>query len=113
MKYLLSIAIFVTFFASCKAQQAGARFTNTSVVIYNNSNNKMAILLGESPAKMDTFKLNRSEVWFSPIYNHNPTIKIQTQNHVITYQLRLGNYYMIFWNDKKKYWDVEKTKKRQ
>lgn len=36
---------------------------------------------------------------------------MQTQNHIVTYQLRLGNYYMIFWNEAKKYWDLKKTKK--
>ncbi len=113
MKYLLSLVIFSTLLIPCVAQQAGDRFTKTSVVIYNNSNNKMSISLGESPAKMDTFKLNKSEVWFSPVYNRNPIIKIRTQNHVISYQLRLGDYYMIFWNNKKKYWDIKKTNKRQ
>ena len=113
MKHLLSILIGILFLINCNSQQIGDRVTKTSVVIYNNSNYKISILLGVSTLKMDTFKLKEKEVWLSPVYNRDPTIKLQTQNKVIAYQLKLDNNYMIFWNDKKKYWDIQKTKKKQ
>lgn len=117
MKYLLSIVIFFILLVSCRtqahSQQLGERLMSTAVGIYNSSNNKITILLGESSVKMDTFQVKENELWYSPSYNKNPIINIQTQNHLTTYQLKLGNYYMIFWNENKKYWDVKKTKKRQ
>lgn len=112
MKKLLSLLPVILLFAHGIAQQAGERFTKTSVVIYNNTNNKTAILLG-SATKLDTFRLKENDVWFSPPFSFNPIIRLQTQGHIVTYQLKRGNYYMIFWNDKKKYWDLKKTKKRQ
>lgn len=112
MKKLLRLLPVILLFYSCDAQQAGERFTKTSVVIFNNTNNKTTILLG-STTKLDTFKLKENEVWFSPSFTFNPTFKLQTKNHTVAYQLRLDNYYMIFWNNKKKYWDLKKTKKRQ
>lgn len=111
MKHLLSILIIFISMFSCKAQQIGERLTKTSVVIFNNSKNSTSILLGESSSQMDTFKLKGNEVWLSPAYAHNPMIKVQTGKRIISYLLKPGNYYMIFWNDKKKYWDVKKTKK--
>jgi len=113
MKKLLSALTISFLFISCAAQyQIADRITKTSVVIYNNTNNELNILLG-SKTKLDTFKLEKNDVWLSQPYNFNPIFKIQTQNHIVTYQLRLGKYYMIFWNVKKKYWDLKKTKKRQ
>ena len=112
MKNLLSTLIICLLFFSGKAQSAGARITKTSVVIYNNSNSTKTILLGNS-SKMDTFKIKENDVWFSPIFTFNPILSLQTEHHTATYQLRLDNYYMIFWNGNKKYWDLKKTKKRQ
>ena len=73
----------------------------------------ISLLLGEDSLRLDTFKIKGNDVWFSPGYRKDPIIFIQTQAHVSKYQLRLGNYYMIFWNGKKKYWDINKTQKRQ
>lgn len=112
MKKLLSFLTIILVFSSCAAQQAGERFTKTSVVIFNNTDNKTTILLG-STTNLDTFKLKGNEVWFSPSFTFNPTFKLQTQNKTVAYQLKLGNYYMIFWNSKKNYWDIKKTKKKQ
>ena len=112
MKILFNIILLCTFAASCTAQAVGQRITQNSVVIYNNSGNMISILLGEDSLRMDTFKIKGNDVWFSPEYHKDPIAFIQTQTHVGKYQLRLGNYYMIFWNDKKKYWDVQKTQKR-
>jgi hypothetical protein len=112
MKHLLSVLIFSFLVFCSSAQTVGERITMPSVVIYNNSNTKKSILLGETPLKMDTFKIKKNEVWFSPVYQNDPTIKIQTQSHITTYQLKLGNYYMIYWNGNKKYWDIKKTVKR-
>ncbi len=111
MKSLLNTMIFTLLLNSCAAQTLGERVLQTSVVIYNNTNQKMSIVLGESANKMDTFRLKATEVWLSPSYKNNPTVKIQTKNHVVNYQLKLGNYYMIYWNNKKKYWDIKKTSK--
>lgn len=72
----------------------------------------MSILLGETPLKMDTFKIKKSEVWLSPAYHYDPIVTIKTQAHIGTYQLKLGNYYMIYWNAGKKYWDIKKTARR-
>jgi hypothetical protein len=113
MKNLLNAITFSLLFSSCAAQQVGERIMQTSVVIYNNNNQKMTIVLGEPAIKMDTFILKGGEVWISPVYKKDPTIKIQTKSHVANYQLKLGNYYMIFWNGKKKYWDLKKTSKKK
>jgi hypothetical protein len=62
---------------------------------------------------LDTFELKANEVWYSPAYTVDPIIKIQTQNIIKTYQLRLGKNYMIYWNKRKKFWDINKTKKER
>ena len=110
MKKILSIIPMILVFAFCAAQQVGERLTKSSVVIYNNTKNKKIILLGNN-TKLDTFKLMENEVWLSPPFEYDPIFKLQTQNHVVNYQLKPGNYYMIFWNGKKKYWDLKKSKK--
>lgn len=113
MKYLISfIALFISF-STCNAQQAGERITKSAVVIFNNSNQDKYILLGETLAKADTFKIRKTEVWISPALKANPLIAIQTDTVVKTYQLKLGNYYMIYWNQRKKAWDIKRTIKRQ
>jgi len=112
MKKLLSTVILSIFLITCKAQAVGERITKTLVTIYNNSNTRLSVLLGDPSVRMDTFKLKENEVWYSPTYANDPVIKVQTQHHVTTYQLRLGNSYMIFWNTKKKYWDIKKTQNR-
>ncbi len=98
--------------ASCVAQKAGDKISKTSVVIYNDADNDVSFLLGET-SKMDTFNVKENDVWFSPSFSFNPIIKLQTQSHILLYELRLGNYYMIYWNADKKYWDIKKTKKRR
>ena len=113
MKQLFSISLFLFFIVSCAVQQVGERIAKTSLIIYNNSNNKKSFLLGETTLKMDTFKIKANEVWSSPVYNRHPIIKLQTQNHAVTYQLIIGKKYMVFWNVAKKSWDVKKMKKRQ
>ncbi len=113
MKKTLSIIVFFLLIISCNAQQIGERITSTLVIIYNNSNSKISILLGFPPERMDTFNLKAHDVWYSPTYSKDPVIKIKTQAHVVTNQLRIGNSYMIFWNTKKKYWDIIKTKNRK
>lgn len=116
MKKLLSIIpvilLFTSYAIAQEKVQAGARFTETAVAIYNNTTNKITFLLG-SNTKLDTFTLKEKEVWLSPPFTFNPIFKMTTQNHTVTYQLKLNNAYMIFWNDRKKYWDLEKTQKRQ
>ncbi len=113
MKRILNVVILFFLVIPCNAQQAGERITSTLVIIYNNSNSKISILLGPPAGKMDTFNLKGNEVWYSPSYTKDPVIKIKTQSHVVNYQLRIGNSYMIFWNKKKKYWDITKTKNRK
>jgi hypothetical protein len=109
----LILILLILIDSSCKSQQVGARITANSVVIYNNSNSKISFLLGVKGAKPDTVNIKSNDVWFSPTYGSNPVIKIQTQKHISEYSLKLGNYYMVFWNSKNKYWDVKKTKPRQ
>ena len=111
MKKLLSLAIFFFLAGSCHAQKAGERITSTLVILYNNSNTQLSILLGE--VKMDTFKLRENEVWYSPTYKSNPIIKIQTKGHLVVYKLKLGMSYMIFWDGRKKYWDLIKIESRE
>ena len=113
MKILFNIILSCFSIVSCTAQAIGKRITQNSVVIYNSSAKMISLLLGEASRRIDTFKIHGNEVWFSPEYNKNTVIFIQTQKHVSKYQLRLGNYYMIFWNGKKQYWDIKKTQKRE
>ncbi len=113
MKKLLSLISTFILFATCTAQNVqvvGDRISKTSVAIYNYSKNKTTILLGDS-TKLDTFKIEDNSIWLSPPFKFNPIFKLQTQNFTVTYQLVLGNTYTIFWNDKKKYWDLKKIKK--
>lgn len=91
---------------------AGRRITANLVGIYNNSNAKMTIQLGETLKTMQNFTLKKHETWLSPNYNADPIIKIQTNDQVVTYTLQKGDYYMIYWNDMKKYWDVQKMNNR-
>jgi hypothetical protein len=114
MKYLLSSAFLSFIFISCLSQSKALpnRITQTSVVIYNDSNNRLTVLLGDPSTKMDTIILMENDVWTSPPLSFDPIIKIQTKKHIGEYQLSLGKYYMIYWNDKKKYWDIIKTNKR-
>jgi hypothetical protein len=114
IKHSILILLFLILIgSSCKSQEAGVRITANLVVIYNNSNSKVSLLLGVPGAKPDTVSIKSNDVWYSPTYGSNPAIKIQTQKHISEYSLKLGNYYMVFWNSKKKYWDVKKTKPRQ
>lgn len=113
MKNLINTGLFLLICNACLAQQVGTRIVETTVSLFNNSNNKLAILLGEPSSNMDTFELKANEVWYSPTYTINPIIKIQTRNIIKTYQLRLGKNYMIYWNKRKNVWDISKTKKER
>lgn len=107
MKNLLSILIALLLFTSCWAQQLGERLSQTSVRIYNNSGSEITVLLGKE-GRMDTLRLEGNKEFLSPPYNFNPIIQIQTQKKIVKYTLKPGNFYMIYWNEKKKYWDVKK-----
>jgi len=113
MKCLIIVVIFSFFLINCNAQKNPERIGRTSVSIFNNSNSMLTILLGDPSVKMDTFKLKENQVWSSPTYKNDPKINIQTQNHTVAYQLRLGKSYMIFWNKPKKYWDIMEIKNRE
>lgn len=125
MKQFLCIVLFSMLFYFCDGQnidtisapladtvavdQVGERIMETTVSIYNASNSEISFVLGDLSTNLDTFRLKKSEVWYSPAYNFDPVLKIQTQKTIKTYQLRLGDSYMIFWNKKMKYWDLTKT----
>lgn len=112
LKIILSIIVLI-FFIDCDAQQVGVGISSSTVSIYNSANAKTSILLGDTTLKLDTFILKPNEVWQSPAYLKDPVIKIRSQNHVVTYLLKRGNSFMIYWNRKRKYWDVKKIRSRQ
>jgi hypothetical protein len=113
MKVLLSLLLLLVISQYTYCQIGPARVTATSIGIYNTSNQDIKILLGADSTSLDTFTVLNNSVWYSGFYQHNPIIiKIKTGQTVKAYSVYLGNYYLIFWNKKKKYWDVKKTQKR-
>ena len=94
------------------SQQLGPRITESMVSLYNNSDRETSILLGDTAVRLDTFFIKAQEVWHSPSYVRDPVIKIQTGSFVATYLLRRGNSFMIYWNGRKKYWDLKRIQKR-
>lgn len=112
MKKLINLVFAAMFASAAYGQQAGARITQTTVGIYTDANKKIKVLLGESVNKLDTVTV-ADYVWYSQPYKKNPVLKIRTGNKNLTYRLKLGNIYMVYWNDPKKYWDVKKTNRRE
>lgn len=106
MKKLISVLILSFSFVCCRAQESiGGDYMESRIAIFNNTHTKISILLGDS-TRLDTFKLKKNDNWFK--YDFNPIIKISTNNSIVTYQLLRGNQYIIFWNEKKNYWDLRK-----
>jgi hypothetical protein len=111
LKLILSASI-TTIALNCCAQQAGLRITSQAVAITNDAKHKISILLGDTTVRLDTFSLAPKAVWHSPNYQNDPVIKVQTDSYIATYLLKRGDSFMIFWNKKRKYWDVKKIRNR-
>ena len=94
-----------------KAQQGGIGITSSLVSVFNNSQSELSFLLGY-PTNLKSFKIKPQQVWYSPSFLTSPIIKIETQGITTEYQLKLGKAYMIYWNARKKLWDVKKIRER-
>jgi hypothetical protein len=113
MKTKLRLIVMLGLLSTIAFGQAGpAVVTKTSVGIYNTSNNDIKILLGETDSTLDTFMIQKNSLWYSGFYKKNPLIRIKTGENIVTYSIRLNNYYLIYWNKKKKYWDLKRTTKK-
>lgn len=112
MKKLINLALLVMMVSVAFGQAAGERITQTTVGIYTDANKRIKVLLGETAKTLDTVEV-ADYVWYSRPYRNNPIIKIRTGSKNLTYQLKLGNIYMVFWNAPKKYWDVKRTKRKE
>ncbi|MGB5819280.1 MAG: hypothetical protein WBG90_07320 [Saonia sp.] len=114
MKLIFSTIVFCLFLSSCLAQKVdhiGEELTKTTVRIYNNSESKKVILVG-SITKLDTFEVAKNSTWLSPSYKFNPIVKIRTQDKIVTYKLKIGRFYMIYWKKNKERWDLKRIKNR-
>jgi hypothetical protein len=94
------------------SQQEGKRISHTTLSIYNNSNKDLKIQLGLDTGHFQNYSIVSQEKWLSPTFplNARPLFVIKTDNREVKYTLKLNSTYMIFWNNKKKYWDLKKIK---
>lgn len=108
---LLTIAL-LALANSLYAQQAGKRISHTTVAIFNNSDKDVNIKLGLIRNDLYAYLIRSQEKWISPTFplNSRPLLIVKTNTIEKKYTLQLNKTYMIFWNNKKKYWDITKVK---
>jgi hypothetical protein len=98
-----------------QAQQAGKRISHTTVAIYNNSDKNLNIRIGPNEQNLQTYMIMSQEKWIGPTFplNSKPLFRIKTDQKETKYTLRLNKTYMIFWNTKKKSWDLKSVKNEE
>jgi hypothetical protein len=95
---------------ACKAQQLGERVTRTSVMIFNNSNEKLKFNLGVRYQQSKVYNISEYEKYVAGPFPVNSELlfTIGTDSTHKRYLLKLNNAYMIFWNNAGKYWDMRR-----
>ena len=93
-------------------QQVSKRISHTTVGIFNNTDKKLDFQLGLSEEEFSNFQIFPQENWISPTFpaGSKPLFRIRTQNKESKYSLRLNTNYLIYWNNKKKKYDLSKVK---
>jgi hypothetical protein len=113
-KYNLVIFIICFLAASCNSygQQIGKRISHTTLSIFNNSEEKMAIKLGLQKTDLTSYTIAAQEQWISPTFpaGAKPFFILKAKNKERHYTLKLNTAYMIYWNNKKNYWDLKQVK---
>lgn len=108
--YLLFLILWIPQYGF--SQQISKRISHTTVGIYNNTDKKIAFKLGLSNAELRDFEIFAQENWISPTYpiGSKPLFLIKTQDKESKYTLKLNTNYLIYWNNKKKKYDLSKVK---
>ncbi|WP_026968045.1 hypothetical protein [Algoriphagus terrigena] len=109
MKKIIKIAVLSLLLVSCAT---GERIIANRVGIYNSSSSVINIELGETGRPLEKITIPKGETWLSPNFHANPVIKVKTGNQTVIYTLSKSNYYMIYWNESDRRWDVQKTTDR-
>ena len=113
-KYILLsfLPLLLIYAGSCKAQQAGKRISHTTVAIFNNSDQDLNIRIGLNEQNLQTFMIRSQEKWIGPTFpqGSKPLFRMKTDQKETKYSLRLNKTYMIFWNTRKKSWDLKSVK---
>jgi hypothetical protein len=112
MKIIINVILLLFIVSASKAQIGPAEVTKTSVGLYNLENSDVRILLGKDRMSLDTFIIRKGSLWYSGYYEKSPIFIIKTGIVQKAYTLGLNNYYLIFYDSKKKYWDLRLTTKR-
>ena len=116
-KYILFsfLAVLLVGQLRVQAQQAGKRISHTTVAIYNNSDKNLNIRIGLNEQNLQTYMIMSQEKWIGPTFplNSKPLFRIKTDQKETKYTLRLNKTYMIYWNSRKKAWDLKSVKNEE
>lgn len=111
-KTLIVLGIILLFspniFSQVGEKDIGDHIKESTISLYNSSSQNIKVLLGLTESVLDTFIIRKHQHWVSPKYYDDPIIRIKTNSTLVEYTLHLGNSYKIYWNERKKVWDLKK-----
>lgn len=105
------LLVLLTITNSIYGQQQGKRISHTTLSIFNNSEKDLTIKLGLTTYDLKAYLIKSQEKWTSPTFpiRSKPITIIKTNDNEVKYTLRLNTTYMIFWDNRKKYWNLTKV----